>query len=55
MPCGVDRLAPQDRVKPHLFATRLRGGIEDDHLDAPLLNALTALFEQHEESSDQSR
>jgi hypothetical protein len=27
----------------------------DDHLDAPLLNALTALFEQHEESSDQSR
>jgi hypothetical protein len=26
-----------------------------DHLDAPLLNALTALFEQHEESSDRSR
>jgi hypothetical protein len=24
----------------------------DDHFDAPLLNALTALFEQHEESSD---
>jgi hypothetical protein len=27
----------------------------DDHFDAPLLNALTALFEQHEESSDQRR
>ena len=24
----------------------------DDHFDAPLLNALTALFEQHEDSSD---
>ncbi len=27
----------------------------EDHFDAPLLDALTALFEQHEESSDQRR
>jgi hypothetical protein len=26
-----------------------------DHFDAPLLNALTALFEQHEEASDKRR
>ena len=26
-----------------------------DHFDAPLLNALTALFEQHEESSNKRR
>jgi hypothetical protein len=31
------------------------GTSPDDHFDAPLLDALTALFEQHEEGSDKCR